>query len=60
MSKYYTVRLTAKEVDTILNATALLSVELDDHLESDYATREDVETDKAIGRVRSKMFEATG
>lgn len=60
MSKYYTVRLTAKEVDTILAATALLSVELDDHLESDYATREDVETDKAIGRVRSKMFEATG
>lgn len=60
MSKYYTVRLTAKEVDTILNATALLSVELDDHLESDYATREDVETDKAIGRVRNKMFEATG
>lgn len=60
MSKYYTVRLTAKEVDTILAATALLSVELDDHLESDYATREDVETDKAIGRVRNKMFEATG
>ena len=57
MSRYYTVRLTAKEIDTIRDALGHLEVSFEDW---GTPTHEDRETLRAIDRLRGKLWQATG
>jgi uncharacterized coiled-coil DUF342 family protein len=57
MSRYYMVRLTAKEIDTIRGALGHLEVSFEDW---GTATHEERETLKAIDRLRGKLWQATG
>lgn len=54
MSRYHTVRLTAKEIDTIRAGLGHLEVSFEDWVTP---TQEDVETLKAIDRVRDKLWQ---
>ena len=56
MSRYFTVRLTAKEIETIRAGLGHFEVSFDDW---GTETREDVETLKAIDRLRAKLWDAT-
>ena len=56
MSRYFTVRLTAKEMSTIRDGLGHLEVSFEDW---GTPTHEDVETLKAIDRLRVKLWDAT-